>query len=297
MNILSFNDTIKQDSIITVGKFDGFHLGHQKLFDQLRCDKSLKSLIFIFCRECDRERIYTKNESIDILKDYDIDYVYFQDFYKEFIRTSREDFIVLLKKKYNMKSMVVGDDFRFGYKALGDVDYLKKIGRRFDFSLHIVESALYKGAKISSSRIRNTLLEGNVEAAAEMLGRHYSATNTVVHGKELGRTISFPTVNIFAEKIKPKNGVYATITNIDGKKYYSISNVGQRPTVESTGKINIETNIFDFSENIYGKIITVEFIKFIRGEFRFASKDELMCQICRDSEKVKNFFMKSDLQI
>lgn len=286
---------------IALGTFDGIHLGHQKVIKTLveECsEKKLKSVLFTFSNH-PREvvnvgahisRIMTIDEKVKIAEKMGIDYLVILKFDKEFMSIEARSFIEdLLIETLNAKLLSVGYNFRFGHNAKGDVQLLKNYTDIFEL---IVTKAVYEQEfNVSSTLIRELLEDGNIEKANSLLGRYYKLTSTVVKGKELGKTLGFPTANlkIFENMTRLKPGVYITISEINGVEYKSATNVGFNPTFDQD-VFNIETFILDFDLDIYGEDLTVKFIKRLRDELKFDSLDNLMKQIAEDVEKTKEYF-------
>lgn len=286
MVFLRQDEKIKAPSAITVGMFDGLHLGHQKLIARLKESAGkLKTMIFTFRVRDEANSIYTNAEKELLLSKTGVDYAYLQECTEEFFSTGRDSFIEQLVNRYHLKKLAAGEDFRFGKGAAGNAEYLLESAREFGISVDIVPPVMFGEEKVSSTRIRALISLGGVREAAKMLGKHYFICGRVEAGKKIGSSIDFPTVNISTPKLKPSNGVYATMTEVDGKIYGSVTNVGVRPTVSSSQIVNIETNIFDFNYKIYNKDITVYFVDKIREEKKFGGLEELKNQIACDKIK------------
>ncbi|MCF0142998.1 MAG: bifunctional riboflavin kinase/FAD synthetase [Parasporobacterium sp.] len=300
--ITDLSDFKINNSIVTLGKFDGNHIGHQLLF---RTSVSLKkpgdsAVIFTFDVQpmsvisgVALQTIQTHDEKRFHGADEGIDYIVEFPFNKETMSTPPEDFV----KKYlvdmlGVKAIVVGEDFRFGKNRGGNVELLKELGKEYGFEVYALEKVKYKGREVSSTYIKEEIAKGNLDDVKNMLGTSFSIMGPILKGKQLGRTIGFPTINFAAprEKVLPPNGVYATYTVIDGETFESISNVGIRPTFDDGEERTVETNIFDFDRDVYGKIAEVKFCTFIRAERKFSSADELMEEIQRNTVQVKQWF-------
>lgn len=278
---------------IALGFFDGVHIAHQKIIKSavdFANENSLtpialsfdKSPLEILCPEKVRyittlegkqeiiEKLGAKAEFLTVSKD--------------LLNMSPEDFIEkILVNKYNVKHIVCGYDYRFGKGGKGDTELLCEIGEKLGFSVEILDCEVLWGEKISSSRIRELISEGNIESANELIGRNFSLSGEVCEGKHLGRKLGFPTANVFFGKhtIIPKNGVYKTIVTVEGNGYPAITNTGINPTVGGEA-LRTETYISDFEGNLYGKKINIEFIGFIREEKKFDNIEELKKQIQAD---------------
>ena len=223
------------------------------------------------------------------LEEENVDIVVLRSFTKEFMSVSAEDFIKLLCVDYNVKGIIVGFNFRFGYKNLGDVKLLEDLQGKYGYKLYVMEPYTYNGDVISSTRIRKSILEGDVKEASKMLSKPYLIKGKVIHGKKLGRTIGFPTANLeFDSKIIiPDKGVYYTNVEYNNKTYKGITSVGYNPTVNGQ-QLTIETYILDFDDTIYGQELKVYFIERIREEIKFNSLDELVKQIKKDENFAKD---------
>ncbi len=313
--ITDIKDLKIDNSIVTLGKFDGNHIGHRLLFDTVINNKNAgdNAVVFTFSIPPaliiddkgteDHRTIKTREEKKNDHFPDGIDYIVEFPFNDETRGMSPEVFVKdILVDKLNVKLIVVGEDFRFGKDRTGDVDTLKKLGEMYGFDVIAVEKVRYKlretGAyeEVSSSLIKKELQKGNIEEANAMLGSAFTMTSTVVHGKSLGRRIGFPTINFIApdDKILPPNGVYATKTTVDGHTFNSITNIGCRPTFDDGQERTVETNIFDFNRDIYSKKVSVQFYKRIRPERQFSSTDELVKEINKNIEEVKDYFNNCD---
>lgn len=302
-----------KNTIVTLGKFDGNHIGHQLLFDTVIKLKqpSLNTVIFTF--NVPPAMVIGKDNNIKNLITHDeryyhkyrdeIDYIIEFPFNKQTMSMAAEDFVKeILVDRLDVKIIVVGEDFCFGKDRQGNVNTLKKLGEKYGFKVNALKKVIYspKGydepQEVSSTLIKNEILKGNIEDANVMLGEPFTIVQEIIHGKEVGREMGFPTINFEApeNKILPPNGVYATKTVIDGKRYCSITNVGNRPTFDDGIARTVETNIFDFNEDVYGKIAEVEFYKFVRPEKKFNSMEDLMKEIQGNIKTVKEFFGKKN---
>lgn len=302
MKYIKSEDFHLENTAVALGKFEGIHRGHQLLLDEIIKQKKngLQSVVFTFDMpprsvlkgERDYQQIYTKEERHQLLKRQNIDILIEHPFTREFASLEPEEFVrhVLLEKA-GAKAVVVGTDFRFGRKRSGDINVLKELSETFGFKLIVIDKLKVDQEDVSSTRIRNFLEHGQMEEAERLLGRPYSIVGTVVHGKALGRTIQIPTVNQITDhtKLIPPNGVYVSKVHVDGETFYGITNIGVKPTVEEHAIKGIETNIFNFDQDIYGKIIEVELLHYHRPEMRFASVNELRACMTDDISYAKDY--------
>ena len=296
--MLIYDNSTLKDSIdnnyVALGSFDGLHLGHLSLINkvnELAKKDNGKSMVFTFknhprnlLKRDDKVKLIMSNEEkIKILEEKKVDILIFKDFDNDIMKMSPEDFIKWLCENYNIKGIVVGFNFRFGYKNIGDICLLDKLQEKYNYKLYVIEPYIFNGEIISSTRIRNELLNGNVGESFKMLSRPYMLKGMVVHGKKLGRTIGFPTANIdvYDNKIIPAKGVYYTNVEVEGKIFKGITSIGNNPTVKGT-KLTIETYILDFNYYIYDKEINLFFIEKIRNEKKFNSLEELKEQLNKD---------------
>ena len=288
-------------SIILIGSFDGLHLGHRKLFERakkLKSKSKLKIGVFtfdpipkmFFSKGLVNYRISNLNEKIRILKNFNVDFVINQKFNKKFSKIKCNDFIKnILIKKIGMKYIYVSNNFKFGNKREGDVKLLQSFQKTYNYKVIKPSPLKIKNKVVSSSLIRKLLQDGNLNTANKYLDRLWSVEGIVKKGRQLGKTIGFPTCNIEMQNyVISKLGVYAVKVNLlsDNKIYKGIANLGIRPTFNQK-KILLEVNIFNFNKKIYGKRIRVEFVKFIRGEKKFKNINYLKRQIKVDIKKAK----------
>ena len=190
---------------------------------------------------------------------------------------------------YNVKGIVVGFNYRFGYKNLGDVEMLEAYSNILGYKLYVCEAVSTNCEIVSSSKIRHLISEGNITKANELLGRYHATIGQVIKGKQLGRTIGFPTVNLDYNRqyILPKGGVYYTVVEYDNVMYKAITNIGYNPTVEG-GKLSVETHILNFDKQIYGEVIKINFVSRIRDEIKFNNIDKLKAQLLKDKDHAFN---------
>jgi len=269
-----FNSKIKEKTSVTIGSFDGFHLAHKFIINlTIQTSKLLnsKSLIFIFIEHIykNSDLILTKEEKLEMLKNFDVDFVVLLD--KRTFEITREEFLKILKENFNVNWIIVGYNHRFGYKRQGDTFFLNENIKNYEFGLTIVPPIKIENIEVSSTNIRKFIKEGKIEIANKLLGYNFFLEGVVEKGKGFGRQIGFPTANIKVkdEKIIPFEGVYLTKTYIENNEFFSASYV----------KDTIETYIFNFNENLYNKVIKVEFIRRISDVLRTESVEELKRKI------------------
>ena len=289
--VKNINDISSTPKAITIGNFDGVHKGHQELLNQTRKiarENNLESLIFTFDkfpREIfnpkDFQRLYNNENKENIFKSYGIDTLLSIDF-NEIMNVDAERFCEdILIDQLNLKFLVIGDNFRFGKNRPGDINLLKNYQDEKSFKLIIPDSVLYKNESISSSRIRNFLQQGDLDAANECLGKEYMISGTVVSGEKLGRKLGYPTANISLDHDYPLDGVYLTKTILDKKNYLSLTSIGDKPTFNGSEKL-LEVFILDFDKDIYGEKLEICFLEEIRKQIKFNDQDELIKQMNED---------------
>ena len=289
-------DKENRRNFVALGSFDGLHKGHLSLIrkiKQLSEENSGKSIVYTFKNHPRKfinknnklNLVMTNEEKISVLEKENIDILYFKEFNKDIMEMSPEEFIKNICKNLNVKGIVVGFNFRFGHKNSGDINLLSKLKDKYNFDLYVMEPCEYKGSVISSTRIREAIIDGEIKEANNMLTRPYMLIGKVIHGKKLGRTIGFPTANLEIDSSKciPAKGVYYTNVSVKGKIFKGITSVGHNPTVNGK-ELTIETNILDFNDDIYGNNITLYFIEKIRDEKKFNGLDDLVKQLNLDKD-------------
>lgn len=296
---------IEEKTAVTLGKFDGLHRGHKKLLNQVlrKREEGYLAAIFTFdmppknvLKGTNGRMILTNEERAMLLEEYKTDILFECPFTKEIAGMEPERFVAdILIGQMNAGYIAVGSDFKFGHDRSGDIYLLDRLSRKYNFKLLVLAKEQYEGRDISSTYIREVLKEGKMELAETLLGYPYFVTGEVVKGKRLGRKLGIPTVNQIpkANKLLPPNGVYASRVSYDGRCYTGMTNIGVRPTVEDTALRNVETYLFDFDGDLYGKEIKVELLTFERPEQRFASVEELKEQLRRDVCNTKRIMEKN----
>lgn len=304
MIIYSGNEklNIASDTVVTIGKFDGMHRGHQKLISRMKetaAKENLKTILFTFgispelyLSGSDKKLLMTDSEKISFAKNAGVDYFVSYPFTEEVRCMTGEDFIdKILINQLHARCIVAGTDFKFGYKRSGDAGLLGRLSEKYGYHL-IVEEKLKDSSEseISSTRIRLMVANGDMERACECLGRNYSISGAVIHGNHRGNSFGFPTINQKPDTMKllPPKGVYVSRVNIDGRSYGGITNIGCKPTV-GENSIGVETFLFDFDDNIYGVNAETMLLKFVRFERKFDSIEELTTQINKDAAFAREY--------
>lgn len=300
-SIKSFNAT--KPTIVTIGTFDGVHLGHQKIVAQITKNAhalNCESLVLTFFphprmvlqESTEMKQLNTLNEKIALLDNLGIDNLVVHPFDKEFSRLTAEEFVKkVLVDVFKIKKIIIGHDHRFGRNRTATIDDLINFGETYGFEVEQISAEEINEVSISSTKIRNALLEGNIELATNYLGYDYSLTGIIFKGKQLGRTIGYPTANITIEedyKLIPNNGVYIAKSVLNGKTVFGMMNIGTRPTVDGT-KQTIEINFFDFKQDLYEQKITVSLLHRMRSEQKFESIDALKNQLGKDKKTALAF--------
>lgn len=292
----------EKESAVTLGKFDGLHRGHQKLIQKI-CEKKekfhVKTIVFAFDmnpffrqKGLVRKGITTNEERKERLSQV-VDVLVECPFDERISTMTAEDFIEkILVQTFHAKYIVVGTDFRFGFEKKGDVAMLAAYAEKNGYELTVVSKEMFGNREISSTYIREELEKGHLENVNQMLGYPYTISGMVEHGKQLGRTLGFPTLNVHPsdEKMLPPKGVYMTNTFVDGQIYHGLSNVGFKPTVADEHRMLIETFLFDYNGNAYGKEVRTQLLHYKRPEQKFDSVDELKAQIDTDIDYVRDYF-------
>jgi riboflavin kinase/FMN adenylyltransferase len=298
---LSHLEPLKNGCVLTIGNFDGLHLGHEAVIEKLAERGKALGLPVIamtfepqpleyFLGENAPSRLMRMREKVIRFAKLPVDELLIVRFNQYLADYDAEQFIKdFLIKKLNVKHLVVGDDFHFGKARRGNFAMLKEKGKIFGFNVEDTGSYQIAGLRVSSTLIRDALDSGNLALAEKMLGRCYSVCGRVSHGDKRGRTIGYPTANILMfRKNTPVNGVFAvTMTGIDDREFEGVANVGTRPTVDGGSKVILEVHLFDFDKEIYGRYVEVHFKQKIRDEMRFQSLDELKAQIVKDVAEAK----------
>ncbi len=295
MKILRSNEVLPKGLAVALGAFDGIHMGHRKLIENIvnySKGNNCQSCVYTFnTLPSGSKYINDWDKRIEIFESFGVDFLYIQEFDADFKNTSASDFLDKYIK--DASYVTVGFNFRFGKGREGNTYLLKDYCDENNIAFNVVEPVYLGSEIVSSTKIRGYIEENNFEVAKKMLGQDFSVSGTVVHGNAIGRTMGFPTANICVDenRIMPSEGVYATVTEYEGKIYPSITNYGGKPTFKDN-KILLETNILDFERDLYGKKITVYFLEKLRNIVGFSSKEELKDQLIIDKNKSLKIFKK-----
>ena len=297
-----------KNSVVTIGTFDGAHKGHQKILSRLN-DRAKEtqgeSILFtfyphprmiVFPENHNLKLLQTIDEKIESLASFGLDNLIIYPFTKEFSRLTAFEFVRdILVEKLKVKTLVIGYDHQFGRNREGDLAFLKETAKIFDFDVEEISAEEVQEVNVSSTKIRQSLNNGNIERANEFLGRPFLCTGIVVEGRRLGRELGFPTLNIEVNnehKILPKDGVYAVKVQIQDQHFKGMMNIGQNPTVQNNTEQEkkLEVHIFDFDKEVYGAEVKVFFQKFVRDEKTFSNLEELKSQLIQDEKSVRTYF-------
>ena len=298
-SLQSFN----QRSVVTIGSFDGVHLGHQTILNQVKAsalDLGLPSVVMtfepqpqeFFSGERAPARLMRLREKVDALLEFGVDQVLCLQFNRALRNLTASEFVrSVLVNGLGTQHLIVGDDFRFGCDRSGDFKMLSEMGATCDFTVQDTATLEIDGERVSSTLVRQNLEQGNFDRASQLLGKPFSITGRVVYGQQLGRELGFPTANVQLNRYSaPLSGVYAVLVDIDGTVYRGAANVGVRPTVGDLLKPILEVHLLDFKGDLYGRRIEVEFVTKIRNEEKFISLDKLIESIQRDVKQIRAWF-------
>lgn len=296
-----------QPVALTIGNFDGVHVGHRALLDELHGEaapRGLQTAVVIF-EPHPREfftpqqapaRLTSLREKLELFREMGVDRVHVCRFDAGFAKMSAEDFIHALHEKLNAKFVLIGDDFRFGSGRAGDFGLMEKIGAERGFAVRAVHSILHDGVRISSTGIRAALAAGQLRRAHDYLGRPYSISGRVVHGDKLGGKIGFPTANIqLKHNLPPLAGIYVVQVHAEEMGVLQgVASLGVRPTVKQDAKPVLEVHLFEFAQKIYGRHLRVEFLQKLRDEEKYPDVESLTKQIALDVAHAKKWFEQHD---
>ncbi len=297
MKIIKLNgNPIEHNTVAAIGFFDGVHLAHKELIKktiEIGNDKKIAKAVITFdihpksiLFDLDYFYLTPLERKIEALSKFDLDYIYVIEFSKEKASLTPNEFIELYLK--NIDTIVCGFDFKFGVRGSGNVKTLLTDKR---FNTVVVKEVTYEGYKVGSTHIRDLIRSGQVDKVKDVLGDYYSITGEVIHGAKKGRMIGFPTANINTDGyFIPKRGVYVTLTKVEDKWFESMTSVGHNPTLNCRIDLSVESNIFNFDEEIYGEIIEIKFIKRLRDEIKFTTVEALIAEIKKDKINTINIF-------
>lgn len=296
---IDLNYIADEDSVIALGNFDGVHKGHMELINKAVAradDLNIKSSILLFNEHTDnlikvgkKDIITTNQTKFEILENLGVDIIYLINFTREFMAYTPKMFLKdFLADNLKIRGVVVGYDYTYGFKKSGDVDFLLENKDLFD-TIDVINQISSHGEKISSTLIRNLIEEGKIKEANELLSRPYKLIGEIIHAKGLGKKMGYPTANLklIDNFVIPRYGVYDTDIIINGERFKASTNIGTNPTVEHDG-IKIEAHILDFDRDIYGEIVELELLDFVRPELKFDSIEELFDQIAKDVLVTRN---------
>lgn len=303
-----FNYNRKKKSVLTLGTFDGVHIGHQKILKKLvkeAISDDYESVLLTFFphprmvlkQDSKIQLLNTITEKTKLIQEIGVDNLIIHPFDTTFSELSAEDFVKkILVDQLNLAKIIIGYDHKFGKNRSADINDLISLGKKYDFEVEQISAKEIDDISISSTKIRNALLEGNIELANTYLGNNYSLCGKVIEGKKIGRTIGYPTANLKIKedyKLIPKNGVYIVSSIIDEKTVFGMMNIGKNPTVNGESN-SIEIHFFDFNGEIYNKEICINLLSRIRDEQKFESLDKLKKQLHLDEIYSKNYISKND---
>jgi riboflavin kinase/FMN adenylyltransferase len=295
---------LSADTVLTVGKFESFHRGHRALINEITQtarERKLASGVVTFwphprCyfNESTYKPLFTGEERRHIASGLGLDYWLEYPFDEAFISLSPESFCHILFAELKAKMLVVGEGYRFGYKRAGDVELLNEMAKQYGAEVMAIPKQVYGGElnkSVNTSAIRDLIAAGEMTEAEALLGFPFFIMGMVAKGKQLGRALGFPTVNLPqpADKMLPPDGVYATVTTIDGQTVPGVTNIGLRPTVADDETRTVESFLIDYSGDLYGRSVKTEFFRYIRPEIKFASVGDLIKQIAEDAEKARSY--------
>ncbi|WP_121460988.1 bifunctional riboflavin kinase/FAD synthetase [Chryseobacterium defluvii] len=299
----NFNDYSSQKPLaLSLGMFDGVHLGHKCIIDELikvGSENNLETSVltfwphprFVFNPNEDLKLLNTLDEKTLLMEKYGINNLFLKEFDKEFRNLTGEEFVrQILVDQLNVKYLIIGYDHSFGKNKSGNFELLQKLSKELDFEVEQMEAINIHENNISSTKIRNALLTGKIKEANEMLGYSYSVSGKVAHGKKIGRTIGYPTANIETDSIKllPQKGAYIVEVYVKGQQYKGMLSVGTNPTVNGE-KLTVEVYILDFNEDIYEEKIMVKFRDFLHEEIKFENLEKLIERLDEDKRLTEEF--------
>lgn len=296
----------KNKSVVTIGTFDGVHMGHKKILEkvihsaqELHCQSVVLTFFphprMVLQESSEIKLLNTMDEKISLLEEIGIDNLIIHPFDKEFSRLTAEEFVKeILVDQLNVQKIIIGHDHRFGRNRTADINDLISFGLEYGFEVTQISAQEINENAVSSTKTRNAILDGDITLANDYLGYSYFFSGEVVKGKQLGRTIGFPTANIHIKedyKLVPKNGVYIVKSSFNNQPLQGMMNIGTRPTVNGDSQ-TIEVNFFDFNKDLYNQTMKIEILDFIRDEKKFESLDALKTQIQKDKVQAQEYFLQ-----
>ena len=303
------NAEIARPTVLTLGVFDGLHLGHQLIMrtvvERARALHAVPTVLTfdphpraVLHPESAPPLLQTFDQKIEALGVLGIEQTIVVRFTREFAQVRAEEFLRdVVQERLHARAVYLGRGFAFGYQREGNIELLRRVSTQLGFEADEVPEVRLRGQRISSSRIRELLAEGRVNLARRMLGRPYGVEGRVVRGHERGRTIGFPTANLHPQnRVIPAGGVYVTATLIDGAWRRSITNIGTRPTFEQDGQPSIETYVMDWTGDLYGDVVRVRFLRRLRAELKFDSVAELKRRIAYDVARARAYFTRQGVR-
>lgn len=296
------NYTENSPKVLSLGMFDGVHLGHISIINLLKSaanEKNLETALLsfwphprkVFNPNDDLKLLNTLDEKLYLLEKANLDVVFLKSFDENFRNLTGEEFVKqILVEKLNVKHIIIGHDHVFGKNKSGNFELLQKLSQELDFEVQQLDAVKEGDFNISSTKIRNCLTNGNISGANKMLGYHYSVSGKVIDGKKLGRTIGYPTANIEVDELKllPKKGAYIVEVEVKNNFFKGMLSIGTNPTVNGD-KLTVEVYILDFNQDIYGEEITVKFRDFLHEEIKFESLEKLIERLDEDKKLTENF--------
>lgn len=285
---------LEKDTAVAIGKFDGVHIGHRRLLEEIISRKAdgLKACVFTFepapavlFGQSDGKELTTREEKRLLLERMGVDILVEFPLTLETAGISPEDFVTeLLAEQMRVKFIAAGSDLSFGAKGAGNAALLRSLSKEYDYEVKIIDKVYYEGKEVSSTYLRSLVEAGNMELSEKLLGIPYSVIGKVVHGNRIGRTIGFPTINLIPaeNKLLPPNGVYYSKVYVRGQSYRAISNVGYKPTVTKEHVLGVESYLYDFTQEIYEEEVEVSLCGFRRPEMQFAGLEALQSQLKED---------------
>ena len=292
-----------KSSVITIGTFDGVHVGHQQIIHRLvdtARKNDLQALVLTFFphprmviqNDANIKLINTIDEKAKQLEQLGVDHLVVKEFTKSFSRLTALEYVRdILVNKLKVKHIIVGYDHHFGRNRTANINELKEFGAFYDFEVTEIEPQEVDDVAVSSTKIRSAILKGNIPTANKFLGYNFMLTGTVIKGKGLGKTLNFPTANIQIEaayKLIPKHGVYVVKSQIKGVEVFGMMNIGKNPTVSEGNQTKIEVHFFDFNANLYGAVLKIELLDHLRSEIKFPNIEALKLQLEKDKADATN---------